>query len=328
MITPSEINSKFNLIKPYLLPLQLIVRETLSVFCEEKSFALVSRVKSLESLSEKIESGRYASWSEIDDLIAFAIVIPTLLEEEMVIRFLEETFLAVALKRRGSTLKPPDVFRFDSTRFAAKLKPPPGEIAARPIDQIMFEVQVRTAFDHAWVVTTHAFAYKTPIIDWKQQRLAAELKATAEKMDLLIVAFNEASIRVEQSPWPLIDAKRLIHEFFTAAARNKKLPQELMPKDWSRFIDNVYDLGKHCDRKLKPEQIAILVTEAVEKELDILGPEKVPLSLSLWQFTLASLVKEKAFKSPMTRYWPLITPELEELYPSARELSPRFDLGR
>src|SRR5438034_374725 len=116
MITPSEVNTKYDLVKPYLLPLQQRVRQTLSVFCEEKSFALVSRVKSLESLSEKIESGRYASWSEIDDLVAFAIVIPTLLEQETAIQFLEETFQQVALKRRGSTLKPPDVFRFDSTR--------------------------------------------------------------------------------------------------------------------------------------------------------------------------------------------------------------------
>jgi ppGpp synthetase/RelA/SpoT-type nucleotidyltranferase len=327
MITPAEVNTRYHAVKPYLVPLQHKVRETLSVFCEDRSFALVSRVKSLESLAEKIESGRYATWSEIDDLVAFTIVIPTLLEQEIAIQFLEKTFQPVTVKRRGSTLKPPDVFRFDSTRFAGKLRPPPGEMSPRPIDGIIFEVQVRTAFDHAWVVTTHALTYKSPVIDWKQQRLAAELKATAEKMDLLIMAFNEASPRIEESPWPLIDAKRLIHEFFTNAATKNRFPPELTPKDWSRFIDNVYDLGKHCNRKLIPEQIAILVTKSVEKELTALGPEGVPLSLSLWQFTLASLAKENAFKSPLDRYWPLITPELEELYPSARQLSPRFNLN-
>lgn len=327
MITPAEVNGKYTSVEPYLTPLQLTVRETLSVFCQKKQFAMVSRVKTLESLCEKIESGRYSSWTGIEDLVAFAVVIPTLSEEEEVIRFLGDVFRTVALKRRGSTRKAPDVFRFDSTRFVGKLRVPPGEPAARAIDQISFEVQVRTAFDHAWVVTTHALAYKTAVIDWKQQRLAAELKATAEKMDLLILAFQDASTRIQESPWPTISAKKEIHAFFAGAATEKRFPQELVPKDWSRFTDNVYDLGSRCGHRLKPDQISELIVKAVTAELAALGREKVPLSLSLWQLTLASLVKAGALHSPVPDYWPLITPQLEELYPSVRHLSPRFDFG-
>jgi hypothetical protein len=77
------------------------------------------------------------------------------------------------------------------------------------------------AIDHAWIVTTDALSYKAPLIDWKQQRLAAELKATTEKMDLLIAAFHETSVRVQESPWPEIDAKKAIHNFFLAAADSK-----------------------------------------------------------------------------------------------------------
>ena len=80
----------------------------------------------------------------------------------------------------------------------------PEETGTESINKISFEVQIRTAFDPAWVVTTHALSYKSSVVDWKQQRLAAELKATAEKMDLLILAFQEASLKIEESRWPAI----------------------------------------------------------------------------------------------------------------------------
>lgn len=312
--------------KPYFGPLQKYVRETLSSYCEQRSFALVYRLKSLESLSEKIESGRFANWSEIDDLVAFAIVIPTLIEETSVVDFLKEKFRCVSLKLRGTTQKAPDVFRFDSTRFVGKVQAPPDAAGMRPIDKINFEVQIRSAFDHAWIVTTHALAFKSPVVDWKQQRLAAELKATAEKMDLLILAFQEASRRVQESPWPIIQAKKDIYRFFVSAAEEKRFPKELVPKDWSRFTDNVYELGRRCGERPKPAQIARTITDAVSAELSALGPEKVPLSLSLWQITLASLSKTGALNGPLAEYWPLITSELETLYPPLKTLQPRFDL--
>ncbi len=327
MITPAEINSKYSLVKPYLDSLQHNLRETLSPYCEQRSFALIYRTKTLQSLCEKIESGRYASWGEIDDLIAFAIIIPTLAEEDSVVEFLQEKLRCVDLKLRGATQKAPDVFRFDSTRFVGRLLPPPGATTERPIDRISFEVQIRSAFDHAWIVTTHALAYKSPVIDWKQQRLAAELKATAEKMDLLILAFQDASTRVKESPWPAIQAKKDISKYFLSTVDQEPFPRELIPKDWSRFVDNVYDLGRRCGSRPTPEQIATTIIDSVKTELSVLGPEKIPLSLSLWQITFASVFKSGALKPPFGKYWPLITPQMETLYPTLKDIHSRFDFG-
>jgi ppGpp synthetase/RelA/SpoT-type nucleotidyltranferase len=327
VITPAEINSRYTLVKPYLDSLQQNVRETLSPYSEQNSFALIYRTKTLQSLSEKIESGRYASWGEIDDLVAFAIVIPTLAEEDSVVAFLQDKFRCVDLKRRGTTQKAPDVFRFDSTRFVGRLPTPPGATIERAIDRINFEVQVRSAFDHAWIVTTHALAYKSTVIDWRQQRLAAELKATAEKMDLLILAFQDASTQVRESPWPTIQAKKDISQFFTSTVDQERFPRELIPKDWSRFVDNVYDLGRRCGGRLSPEQIAMAIIDSVRTEFSVLGPERIPLSLSLWQITFASVFKSGILKPPFIKYWPLITPQLETLYPILKEIHPRFDFG-
>ena len=326
VITPSEINRRYSLEQPYFVDLQKRVRETLGSFCDAHEFALVSRVKSLASVSEKIETGRFASWSEMDDLVAFTIVIPTLLEEELAINFLDDKFHRIDLRRRESSQKSPDVFRFDSTRFIGKLRSAPA--SERLADGIRFEVQVRTAFDHAWVVTTHALTYKSAVIDWKHQRLAAELKATAEKMDMLILAFKEASVKMQESPWPQIAAKKNIYRFFSTAAEKNQIPIDLLPKDWSRFTDNVYELGRKFDKRLKPEEIASTLIDAVSVEMTRLGPEKMPLSLSLWQLTLASLAKYRARKlSFPSDYWPLVTTELESLYPQLKDLHPRFEFS-
>lgn len=324
MITPAEVNLRYSNVEPYLAPLRRYVNDTLSPYCEDRGFALVSRVKTRESVSEKIESGRFASWAEIDDLVAFAVVIPTLAHEESVVAFLTERFRTVDIKRRGATPKAPDVFRFDSTRFIGTTQAPPGAEGGRPIDKLPFEVQVRSAFDHAWMVTTHDLVYKSPVADWRQRRLAAELKATTEKMDLLIMAFQEASEKIPSSPWPAIEAKSDIHRFFSEAAERDRIPAELLPKDWSRFTDNVYDLGRYCWRDAKPTDIARNISEAVDAELTALGAEKVPRGLSLWQITLCSLSKAGLLRAPRPGRYLVITREMEDLYPSLRDFQQRF----
>lgn len=325
MITASDIRSRYVWLEPHLQPLEKNVLDTIAPYCRDNHFAFTSRIKALESLSEKIESGRYANWSEIDDVVAFAVVVPSLADEDHVLDFLERRFRRIHVRRRGSQRKPPDVFRFDSTRFIGRLHPPPATSVLTPTFTTSFEIQVRTAFDHAWIVTTHALAYKTPVIDWRQQRLAAELKATAEKMDLLILAFQEASLKVPESPWPIIDAKKKIQAFFSNLAETGDLPNELLPRDWSRFVDNVYELG-HRWKRGSPGDVADSVIRAVHNEISHLGKAGLPRSLSLWQVVLASLSRGGPSEA-ISDYWPLVTPELESLYPEVKDLQPRFDLS-
>lgn len=72
-------------------------------------------------------------------LLATVIIIPSIIYEPQILKFLESSFLKVEIKKRGSTLKSPDVFRFDATRFIGKL---------RPIDSVeiinISTVQIRT----------------------------------------------------------------------------------------------------------------------------------------------------------------------------------------
>lgn len=328
MITPGAIHRKYTSLVPYLKPLRLAVRETLQPFVDENGYALVSRIKSLESLAEKLESGRYKRWAEVDDLLAFTIVVPTLSEEAKVLDFLRLVFEEVQLKARGSSRKAPDVFRFDGTRFLARLRAS-ASAGRENVEAITFEVQIRSAFEHAWSVTTHALSYKTSTVTWERLRLAAQLKASVEQLDIMILGFEDAAMKIEASEWPIVDAQRRIAEAFNAIVSRGGLPEVMAPKDWSRFSQNVLELVQAAPwaRRRNPIAMADAAIEAVEAELAALGTTGAPLSISLWQFTFASLCKAKILGPPLDERWPVITPELEDFYPVVKQFTVRFDLA-
>jgi ppGpp synthetase/RelA/SpoT-type nucleotidyltranferase len=297
MITPSQTRSKYVSIEQHLEFARSRVRDTLQAFCEPLGYAFISRIKTLPSVSEKIESGRFAKWSDLDDLIACAIVVPTLVHEAAVLEFLERAFVTVKLKRRGSSKKAPDVFRFDTTRYIGKLRIPENIFPQDPLYQIQFEVQVRSAFEHAWSVTTHALTYK------------------------------ETSAKISKSSWPETQAKTKLSGYFKEQFASGLLPDELRPKDWTRFSDNVYDMVRSSPwgQRKHPQHISNEVSTAMDVAIHELGRERIPLSISLVQFVFASLFTAGLVLEPLDGYCPVITSELETLYPALSTFRARFD---
>jgi (p)ppGpp synthase/HD superfamily hydrolase len=82
---------------PFLNELKKNVSSTLSRFADSHNFPLSGRVKTIESVGEKIEMGRYNRFSEIDDLVAFTLIIPTATYEQEVIDFCKASFDVVAV---------------------------------------------------------------------------------------------------------------------------------------------------------------------------------------------------------------------------------------
>jgi hypothetical protein len=117
MFVSTALRQRYEVALPHIEAVASEVRATLYTFCEEKGFAFLSRIKSLDSLAEKIECGRYSTWWELDDLFACTVIIPTLNHELEVEEFCSSAFLLHSARRRGSPEKPFDVFRFDATRL-------------------------------------------------------------------------------------------------------------------------------------------------------------------------------------------------------------------
>jgi ppGpp synthetase/RelA/SpoT-type nucleotidyltranferase len=146
MAVPAAVIQGHDQLVPAINSVAEYVGSTLRHFSEKRDYIFRDRVKSIESLAEKLETGRYNAWSQVDDLYACTIVIPTADHEPSVRTFLESLFEPVKLRSRDTTAKPPDVFRFDATRYIMRLRPIPAVERPPGSESVLFEVQIPSIF--------------------------------------------------------------------------------------------------------------------------------------------------------------------------------------
>jgi hypothetical protein len=181
------------------------------------------------------------------------------------------------------------------------------------IYDITFEIQIKSAFEHAWSVSTHDLVYKNSNIDWARLRLAAQIKATVEQLDMLILSFEEVSKTIEKNNYPEIQIKQTIEKEINKLFENNKLPNELAPKDMSRFCDNLYQILKKAGKEDKDVKKII---KQITNQINLTKNNQIPRSISLFQYFLASLIEKNIIESTLEKYNFHITDEFIALYPS------------
>lgn len=304
MIIPQEIVRNYNFLKPYFIKVKEILDQTLINYSSQNHFAYSSRVKELDSLAEKIESGRYEDWNSVDDYIGAVIIVPSIKYESIILKFLESSFIKVQLKKRGSSLKSSDVFRFDATRFIGKLR---QVDKIEIINTVNFEVQIRTAFEHAWSVTTHDLAYKSKTIDWKILRLAAQLKSSVEQLDMITLGAYDIKNSIQEHKWPETEVKLKICLYFDKMFEENIIPNELKPKDMSRFAENIFTLLKKPLSGIKPFKWTTQVNKnlnSIENHLKTYSKSDFPMSLSLYQICYGILIKDGVISEDFSKNHP------------------------
>jgi ppGpp synthetase/RelA/SpoT-type nucleotidyltranferase len=320
---PQQLSAKFVGISPYLTTLKKWVADTLTPYADTNGFPFYGRVKTVESLSEKIEMGRYRRFSEIDDLVAFTLIIPGQSFQQSVINFCQTAFDVIGIRTKSTTSKSPEVFRFDATRILAKAKMPP-DFSGRLENSIfgyVFEVQIRTAFEHAWSVATHDLVYKGSIIDWKKVRLAAQLKATSESLDAAVAAFEPLSLTVTQSPWRDISEQAAVSQFIADLIDKETIPKTIGPSSVSRCAVNLHKLIRALEPKISIEN-ALKLLDTQLKELKTL-----PVSLSFYQLCFGLLCSSAKVTKVDNRVLCHVTDELATLYPETLRVCIAFDYG-
>lgn len=314
MIYPSILERRYQEYRPFVEVVASRVKDTMLNFCENNGYALTSRIKTIESLAEKIETGRFKQWSDLDDLFACTVIIPTLHQEQKVTQFCQDTFEISKIIKRGQNKKSPDTFRFDSTRIYAQLKRVEDVNVDKMLSiyNIKFEIQIKSAFEHAWAVSTHDLVYKSSEIDWKKLRLAAQIKATVEQLDTLIMAFDRVSDTIQESADTEIKRKRQLAVATQKLFDLEKIPQELKPKDMNRFCDNLYSILVSSEKETEIQEVIKCITQKVNST----PSKQIPRSLSLLQYFLAILVENEIILLPLKKYYCHITEELLALYPN------------
>ena len=326
---PSSGNSAIQLDEPYIKEVAERVRDQVYSFCEKNGFAFTGRIKTRDSVAEKLETGRYQSWVEVDDLYACAVVVPTLLDEVDALNFLEERYEQVEVRKRGSTQKDPTVFRFDATRFIGRLRADERLDDASPLRKILFEVQIRSAFEHAWSVTTHALAYKSDEVNWRRLRLVAQLKAAVEQLDGLVLGFDAAADEISEHRWPEVAAKKKIESTFLELIEAGSLPDDAAPQSWARFCENLFRIMMASSSGFVGDKEKF-VEESLNDICQVMaayGKDKYPRSLTLTQYCMICLLECGRIKKPLRKYTPLITDEMLSLFPDSGKIGAGFDFS-
>ncbi len=101
--------------------------------------------------------------------------------------------------------------------------------------EVVFEVQIKTAFEHAWSTVTHDLVFKGQQVDWRSKRLAAQLKALVEQIDFLVNQFEATAAAIQPSSDPATDTQALIVATCKELIDDGSLPASLCPESWQRF---------------------------------------------------------------------------------------------
>lgn len=296
MLISNLLQQRYDQDESFLRAFKPIVDKVLFAYCSKNNFAYSSRIKSIHSLNEKIETGRFQSWKAITDIFAATVIIPNLREE---VRVIEELggFLTIKNRHlRGTTLKNPDVFHFDSTRLDCCY---PNEEFDQEFNSYVFEVQVRTAFEHAWQIATHDFSYKTDTIEWKKKRLTALLKASVEQLDLIIANSEAVKNLVDESVWYELNNLILLQDFIQRMLKEGVIPSSHTPKDLSRFVENLYRIIKSDQSKSKTIDDFIRLIELDIRELH--NQDLFPSSISLFSVLIGIISKHMEFRTEETK---------------------------
>ncbi|MDO8732137.1 MAG: hypothetical protein Q7L55_06145 [Actinomycetota bacterium] len=146
-----------------------------------------SRVKELESFALKVETGRIASITEVEDVFAATLVVPDATQIEAAVELVLDKYTLQERRpvSNSFTSSSPDSFPFDDLRLYVKYQRVEGEQSGIP-DGVVFEVQVKTFLQHAWAVATHDLIYKTELRDWRRERIAHQIRATLEQAEVVI----------------------------------------------------------------------------------------------------------------------------------------------
>lgn len=250
---------------------------------KSKRWHYEGRIKSLESYALKLETGRYTEPTKLEDFFACMLVVENAIEIKNAINLLKP-YVKIQYRRPANekfTHKNSDSFVFDDLRLYVTLKPtsagPKG-----PLNEILFEIQIKTFLQHAWSIATHDLIYKSNEINWAKQRVAYQVKAMLENAE---VSIEKASNMKKISGIPItnekVEIQNQVKKFLLSQWAENRLPMDLI-----RLIDNVIQLLKTFNLDLK-----ILENDLLEETKQ--GRGNLTLNLSPYLVILQTLINQQ-----------------------------------
>ena len=185
---PESVRRHFELLECQYRDLQPIIDDLIRD-CIPDRWLYFSRIKSKESFYAKMSQGR--SEALLEDILAGTIVVERSDQINEAVGYLSDRFDIQDRRPKDphETNKYPESFQFDDLRLYLKLKERPENDECA---KLIFEIQIKTYLQHAWIIATHDLIYKSDRIDsWAKKRVAFQIKAMLEHVETSISKVEE-----------------------------------------------------------------------------------------------------------------------------------------
>lgn len=223
--------------------------------CADRHWLFDERVKDAESVLAKLQLGVPFSIRDVHDFYGAMVVVPTqsqLAEASLAV----SAAFAKAIEHTDRNFDPLK-FPYDDLHLLVQLQPSPR--LTDPINSRRFEVQIRTGLQYAWWWATHDTVYKGGTPDWRVLRMASEIRANLELMDVLLAdlpAAAEMHVIKDSTPGPATTAILEWVDYW---------PNRQRPVDLRRFAETAalyLDAGA-----LTPEVVAAALASADHRDI-------------------------------------------------------------
>lgn len=208
---------------------------------KRKQWFFLYRIKEEESFALKLETGRVVKPNAMEDFFACTLVVENRGSISEALRVVEE--ICDIVNRRPAddhkTHKSPDEFCFDDLRLYAKLKGN-DQLPSTPLDEIVFEIQIKTFLQHAWGIATHDLVYKGDNVNWGRARVAYQIKAMLEHAEISVERVDAIA---ESSLLAVTDEKIRKLKAVIDWLKNT-WEEEWLPKDMVRLAENIISLAQ------------------------------------------------------------------------------------
>lgn len=247
MKMPKALRDIYDMSLPLYEKLKYEIDSTLGHWVREEGWEFESRIKKIESFVQKIETGREKNPYKIKDFFACTIIVRSAAEleaaEELVKR--EFTWIKELPKDRVITKKDSTSFVFDDLRIYVSRKPSASG-RSLSLNGLVFEVQVKTIFQQAWVKATHDHVYKSESISWPKERIAYQIKAMFEQADIMLYLSKTSSITFSPTLARQSERTSKIEELIEKICNI--WDDESLPRDKKRLAESVLDIfeGAGC----------------------------------------------------------------------------------
>jgi len=189
-----------------------------------------SRVKDIDSFALKLETGRIKDPLKLEDFFAATLVVQNLSDLRLALLDIEKEFEIVYRRPKvdGITHKESSDFPFDDLRLYLRIKSP-EYLPPSALNELIFELQVKTFLQHAWSISTHDLIYKSDNINWAKERVAFQIRAMLEQAEIAISGAENLSLLPELAKQnkKAIELNK-IKTFLTDNFSEDKLPKDLI----------------------------------------------------------------------------------------------------